>query len=211
MHLPPWDALLRLLALYAHVLACFAAAAGIVMADVAIFMRRRIDREQLREGMTWVGYALVALWITGLVVVGIDTGFAPAVILSKGKLMAKITVVTVLTLNGIALHLVALPRLMAPGLDAEQARRAARTPTLLGAVSAASWLFAAFLGLAKALAAVMGLPGFLELYALSLVLTLAIAWVWMRPRLERQLREPTAASEAMDLDPLRRDTLAEGL
>lgn len=211
MQLPDWDVLLRLLALYAHVLACFAAAAGIVLGDLAVFMRRRIDHDQLREGTVWVTRALLALWITGLVIIGIDTGFAPAVIASKGKLLAKLTVVTVLTLNGLALHRWALPRLLAPAGDAAYARQAAKVPSLLGAVSACSWLFAAFLGLAKVLASVLGLSGFLELYALSLGLALAVAWVWMRPRLERQLREPSALSEAMDLDPLRHESRLDGL
>ena len=211
MQLPDWDALLRLLALYAHVLACFAAAAGIVLGDLAVFMRRRIDHDQLREGTVWVTRALLALWITGLVIIGIDTGFAPAAIASKGKLLAKITVVTVLTLNGFALHRWALPRLLAPAGDAVYAKQAAKVPSLLGAVSACSWLFAAFLGLAKVLASVLGLSGFLELYALSLALALAVAWVWMRPRLERQLREPSALSEAMDLDPLRHESRLDGL
>lgn len=211
MQFPDWDAVLRLLALYAHVLACFAAAAGIVLGDLAVFMRRRIDHEQLREGTVWVSRALLALWITGLVIIGIDTGFAPAVIVSKGKLLAKLAVVVVLTLNGFALHRWALPRLLAPAGDADYARQAAKVPSLLGAVSACSWLFAAFLGLAKVLATVMGVGGFLELYGLGLVLAMAVAWVWARPRLARQLREPSPASAAMALDALHSESRLEGL
>ena len=89
------SALLRMLALYTHVLACFAAAASVVLGDVAIFMPKRVDRVLLRKASILVSKSLAALWISGLVLIGIDTGFDPAVIMEKSKLLAKLSVVLV--------------------------------------------------------------------------------------------------------------------
>lgn len=191
--------LLRLVALYVHVVACFGAAAAIVLGDLAVFLHRQVDRRLLRRASRWVAKALGVLWVTGLIVIGIDTGFDLAVLLTKGKLLAKFSVVILLTLNGLALHKWALPRLMAPTYEPE---RTARIPALLGAFSLASWLFAAFLGLAKPLADMLGYAGFMQFYGLSLLLALAVAWHWGRPRLARQLAEYTADSAPIAFDPL---------
>lgn len=152
--------LLRLVALYVHVVACFAAAAAIVLGDLAVFLHRQVDRRLLRHASSWVVKALLVLWVTGLIIIGLDTGFDLAVLFTKGKLLAKFSVVALLTLNGLALHKWALPRLMAPTYEPE---RTARIPALLGAFSLASWLFAAFLGLAKPLAGLLGYAGFMQL------------------------------------------------
>ncbi|WIV98230.1 hypothetical protein [Kinneretia aquatilis] len=184
MELLDTSALLRMLALYTHVLACFAAAASVVLGDVAIFMPKRVDRVLLRKASRLVFLSLLALWVSGLVLIGIDTGFDLAVIMDKPKLLAKLSVVSILTLNGWALHRWAFPRLASPQ---EAPHKAAGLPALLGGVSSASWLFAAFLGVAKPLAIVLHYPGFMALYAASLALAIAIALGLMRQRLARQL------------------------
>ena len=172
------------------VVACFGAAAAIVLGDLAVFLHRQVDRRLLRRASSWVVKALLVLWVTGLIIIGLDTGFDLAVLFTKGKLLAKFSVVALLTLNGLALHKWALPRLMAPTYEPE---RTARIPALLGAFSLASWLFAAFLGLAKPLAGLLGYAGFMQFYG-SLLLALTVAWHWGRPRLARQLAEYTADS-----------------
>lgn len=177
--------LLRLLALYAHVLACFGAAAAIVLGDVAIFVPRRVDAVLLSKASHWVTIALLLLWLSGLLLVGIDTGFEPAVIARKPKLLAKLTVVLVLSLNGLALHRWVFPRLAAVHTQPE---RAACLPSLLGGLGAASWLFAAFLGIAKPLAPVLGYAGFMLMYAGALLLAMGIALTLLRPRLSSQLQ-----------------------
>ncbi|MEJ6004851.1 hypothetical protein WG899_04780 [Paucibacter sp. AS339] len=176
--------LLRLLALYAHVLACFSAAAGIVLGDIAIFAPRRIDAYLLGLARKIVCWALLWLWLTGLVLIAIDTGFVLETMASKSKLLAKLSVVTLLTLNGAALH-----RWVFPGLGRVQAQpaRAAWLPSLLGGFAAASWLFAAFLGVAKPLASVVGYSGFMFLYGGALLLASATSLILLRPRLSAQL------------------------
>lgn len=184
MELLDTSALLRMLALYTHVLACFAAAASVLLGDVAIFMPKRVDRVLLRKASRLVGLALGALWISGLLLIGIDTGFDPVVIADKPKLLAKLSVVLLLSLNGWALHRWAFPLLASPQ---EEPHKAAGLPALLGGISSASWLFAAFLGVAKPLAIVLHYPGFMALYGASLLLAVGVALSLGRQRLARQL------------------------
>ncbi len=184
MELLDTSALVRMLALYTHVLACFAAAASVVLGDLAIFMPKRVDRVLLRKASRLVSWALLALWMSGLVLIGIDTGFAPDVILERPKLLAKLSVVLILSVNGWALHRWAFPVLASPQ---ETPQKAAGLPALLGGVSSASWLFAAFLGVAKPLAIVLHYPGFMGLYAACLAVAIAVALGLMRQRLARQL------------------------
>ena len=65
--------------------------------------------------------ALVVLWITGLAVIGMDTGFDTGLLATKPKLLAKLTVVAVLTVNSLGLHLLAFPRMARP--EPTRARR----------------------------------------------------------------------------------------
>jgi hypothetical protein len=70
-----------------------------------------------------------------------------------------------LTLNGFLLHAYALPRL----------RRLDFLAALIGGVSASSWLFAAFMGIAKPLATLMSYNQFMALYVLALTAGLCSA------------------------------------
>ena len=70
-----------------------------------------------RHGNAWKAVAtiaLVVLWITGLAVIGMDTGFDTGLLATKPKLLAKLTVVAVLTVNSLGLHLLAFLRMAAP-------------------------------------------------------------------------------------------------
>ncbi|MDT8999554.1 hypothetical protein RQP53_09770 [Paucibacter sp. APW11] len=195
-------ALLRMVTLYGHVLACFAAAAGVVLGDIAIFMPKRVDRLLLSKAARVVGMALIVLWVTGLALIGIDTGFDVAVIATKSKVLAKLSVVTLLTLNGLALHRWAFPTLAAPQ---EHPERAAGLPAVLGAISAASWLFAAFLGVAKALVPLLSYAGFMGMYAAFVLLAVGFGLTVMRGKLSQQLLrtpEDTIYSALQDLPEL---------
>lgn len=93
--------------------------------------------------------ALVVLWITGLALVLLGYLENPQQYLMNEKLWAKFTVVSVLTLNGIALHYFSFPRVTSHrgllGLPTfEQI-----LVTLTGAISSTSWLFACYLGIAR--------------------------------------------------------------
>jgi hypothetical protein len=167
-----------------HLLAFAVAAASVALGDFALFGHRRINSALLEKAARGVIAALVALWITGLCVIWIDTRFTLSVLMHADKLLAKLTVVTLLTLNGFALHLLAFPRFHKPQNDPEQA---AVLPTMLGTFSAVSWLFAAFLGIAKALAPLLGYTGFMILYLVAVCAATAIGMAVIRPQLARRM------------------------
>ncbi len=212
--LPHLDTLVaaRLGLVFAHLLAFASAAAAIAFGDFALFARRRIDAALLARAARVVAWSLAALWATGLALTWIDTGFAPAALASRPKLLAKLSVVTLLTLNGVALHRFAFPRLTGRRI-ADRAEL--RAIVLLGGMSAATWLFAAFLGVARPLAGVLGYGGFMVMYGLVLGVGCAAALRVVRPRLARRLfagdatRAPSApADNVLDLDAHRRPSPA---
>lgn len=197
MHAELFDisATARMVCIFLHVLALAAAGAGIAFGDYAIFAGRRIDSVLLHRAGQIVTTALLALWTTGLTVIWMDTGFDLAVLETKSKLLAKLTVVTLLTTNGIALHQIVFK----PLCDVKSLPpRTIRLFAILGAISAVTWLHAAFLGLAKPFAPLLGYSGFMGLYAASLAIAIPAALLLMAPRLAQRfaLIEPAPANIA---------------
>lgn len=169
------DSSWRLIALYPHLLACCVALGGIIISDAKFISRKgrltEADSVFLLDLSRIVSVALIVLWVTGLSIIAIDFSHWPswAEIAAKPKLIAKLTVVTILTLNGYLLHRIVLPNFAArKSLNTIETSRL-RTMFILGAVSATSWLFAAFLGIAKPLAATLGLVGFMAMYAALII------------------------------------------
>ena len=97
--------------------------------------------------------------------------------------MAKVVVVSVLTLNGAALHAWVFSRLAGLGARVESQPWWA---VAMGAVSSASWLYATFVGVARLAAPWLSFSGFALLYAaaagmavaVALVVTGAARWHW---------------------------------
>jgi len=174
----------RVLLIYVHVLAIAAAAAAVAFGDFAIFGRPRIDRTLLETASWFASIALAALWISGLTVIIMDIGFDLAQLASKPKLLAKLTVVMVLTLNSLALHWLVFPRFYLPQANA---LGAATLPAVFGAVSAVSWIYAAFVGVAKPFTVILGYSGFIALFALLLLGAIALALITVRPCLARRM------------------------
>ena len=191
-------AALRMVLVFGHLLALLIATAGVCFADYSLFAGRRIDAGLLGTASRLVVVALSVLWLTGLSIVWIDTGFDPALLVSKSKLLAKVTVALALTLNGVALHRLAFPRLVTPQRNAQ---RASLLPTLLGAVSTTSWLFAMFVAASHSMAAVLSYRDYLTLYALALTAGATVAMVWVRPRLVEQMRQGVSVAR----DPVRHE------
>ncbi len=170
---------LRTFVLYVHLLAVCAALGAILIQDFALLLPRRLDVGQLRGTMSIVTAALVVLWLTGLGLIWMDTQGAFAVLLEKPKLMAKLCVVVILTLNGVLLHKLAVPCLVVPS---HPSQGKAGLCAALGAVSTVSWLFALFLGIAKPVEAYLGVSGFLVLYGALLLAGLLFAVALIRVR-----------------------------
>lgn len=186
-------AVLRASLIFLHVL-FFAAAAGVILlGDVALFGWRRVNVQLLRRSAHWVSVCLLGLWLSGLAVIGLDTGFDLGLIAKNDKLLAKLTVVSILTLNGVLLHRFAFPRLVSPPPAAMQS---ALLPALLGGISASTWIYAAFMGVAKPFA-ILGYAGLMMLYGLAVAIALAVAARYIQPRLARQLNPARAAGRSV--------------
>lgn len=190
MENPDFLTIARMMAIYLHVLALAIAAVAVAFGDFAIFARERIDMKMLGKAASVATLALVVLWITGLGVIAMDTGFDTELLATKPKLLAKLSVVTVLTVNSLALHLLAFPRMAVPQADPQQA---AVLPVVFGAISATSWLYAAFVGIAKPVAAMLGYMGFMGMFAGLTLAAIGFALLTVRPRLAARLERANAS------------------
>jgi uncharacterized membrane protein YidH (DUF202 family) len=158
----------RVVLVFAHLLLCVFALREVLVADWQL-LRRGLRARQMQWLHRRVGALLIGLWITGLALA------------EQPKLLLKLLVVAVLTLNGVLLHRWCFPRVgRLPGLPFGE-----RLAVLMaGAASTASWLVAAFLGTARPLKA-MPLASLLLAYgavlALAALAAAALAlWRWPR-------------------------------
>lgn len=137
----------RLLFLYAHLLLCVFALQRVLATDWRV-LRGTLGAAELERTHRVVVRLLAGLWLTGLTLAAIDLGFDASTLLDRPKLATKFVTVLVLTLNGVVLRAWCFPRLTAgrPLAGAEEA-----LVMCAGALSTASWLAAAFFGIAKPL------------------------------------------------------------
>ena len=145
---------MKTLIVYAHLLAACVAVGILLIQDLALAKSKgnplsATAIRDLTKSAEIMFIALVVLWISGLSLVLLGYLENPQQYLMNPKLWAKFTVVSVLTLNGIALHYFSFPRVTSRrgllGLPTfEQI-----LVTLTGALSSVSWLFACYLGIAR--------------------------------------------------------------
>ncbi|OGB23963.1 MAG: hypothetical protein A3I66_14760 [Burkholderiales bacterium RIFCSPLOWO2_02_FULL_57_36] len=169
---------------YFHLIACCVAIGAILISDLGILVRLyqgRIDKRaaNLQDLKRTVSGMLIILWITGLLLIGRDAvGDGWNYTLSNPKLQAKIIVVALLTLNGILLHCRVLP-MMSKASSLLKLAAGQRTWAIwAGALSGVSWLYAAFLGVARPLAWKTPLPNLMLAYPVLIVLTFAGMWAF---------------------------------
>jgi hypothetical protein len=152
------------------------------------FLRGRLIRDAdvdvIHLGSCVVALGLGLLWISGIGFVTLAWTTDPAV-LQNPKLHSKLLAVSVLTINGILLHLLVLPRFAAnlhrplfAGLSVHE--RIAVVAS--GAVSGASWLYAFLLGMIRELNFAAPVQTFLWAYCALLLGALVAATVmsWTR-------------------------------
>ncbi len=180
--------LARSVLIFLHLASLIAAGVSIAFGDYAILRHRPINRDLMVKSSQAVAWSLGALWITGLMVIAVDMSSVGLVLSKAAKLQAKLTVVSVLTLNGFLLHRYTLHALGGKKAPTEADVRLA---AILGAVSAASWGYAMFLGVARAWTPILGYTGFMALYALALVGGVAVALRWVRPLLLENTQQGT--------------------
>jgi hypothetical protein len=186
--------LVRQALLYAHLIAFAVALAEIIRADWRVLWAVP-DPAALHRTARLVAWTLLGLWVTGLGLTGLDTGFDPAIIAAKPKLLTKLVVVVALSGNGVLLHRIAFPL-----LGSSAPRRPAVTILIaaLGAVSTVSWFFAAFVGVARLIAGSMTLGGFLALYATALAGGVLLAALVVAPMLRTRLAAARPIRRAPD-------------
>jgi hypothetical protein len=190
-------AIVRLVFLYAHVVA-FAVALGCVLReDAKLLSRKPIDALSLQATSRVVAGALAVLWLSGVALIVLDTGGSLSELLANAKLLAKILVVVVLTLNGVALHFVAFPALLNPP---RSVRVTASVSAALGAVSAVSWAFATLLGISRGIPKPLTFELAMLAFAAAVAFGVLVAVVVVRPIIETKLRDRSGAYVMPQID-----------
>jgi hypothetical protein len=163
--------------LYLHLLLCVFALHLVLSTDWRL-LRARIGARALRRAHVQTAWLLGALGLSGLAIVALDTGLNPALMAAKPKLVAKLVAVGVLTFNGGVLRWWCFPRLVN---DRPLGRSEAALLMCSGAISTASWLIAAFYGIARGLSS-WSVEQHLALYGAASVVALLVA-LPLAPRL----------------------------
>jgi hypothetical protein len=180
---------LRAFVIDLHLVALAVAGLGVALGDWALFGGRQIERRRLGLAVAVITVALAGLWLSGLWLVALDSGWPRLVsqIASQPRLLAKFSVVALLTLNGIALQRWGLPRLFSP----LQPPRVL-LPMTLGALCMCGWLYATFLGLAGRLTPGWSYATFMSGFALLLMLSALLCLGPLRASVARRLSRSEA-------------------
>ncbi|SMC24843.1 hypothetical protein SAMN02745857_01984 [Andreprevotia lacus DSM 23236] len=146
--------MLKMIMVYIHLLTTCIALATVLKADRRLWAWRKKPLDSTRLGylqstQRTASTTLAILWFSGLMLITLGYLQDGAQYLANPKLWAKVTVVILLTINGGLLHSIAFPalqkRIAFIALPVSERAKLA----LLGAISGCSWLFAAFLGIAR--------------------------------------------------------------
>jgi hypothetical protein len=113
---------LRLGVVYVHLVACCVAIGLVLTSDIAMvrdLLKRKTftehDLAHMESLQKSVVLALIALWVTGTAIIGIDYLGKGLEYFENPKLHAKVIIVILLTYNGILLHRLVLPALQKAG------------------------------------------------------------------------------------------------
>lgn len=168
---------LRLGVVYVHLVACCVAIGLVLTSDIAMvrdMLKRKAltghdhaHMESLQRSVVW---ALIALWVTGAAIIGIDYLDKGMQYFSNPKLQAKVIIVMMLTYNGVLLHRLVLPALQKAGSLLDLGFSARMMALFCGSLSAVSWMYAAMLGVGRPLAWKYSLSELLMAYPALIVL-----------------------------------------
>lgn len=93
---------------FSHILVCALAISAVIKTDIAI-VTGQFARKELEFTENMISRLLITLWVTGLAVIHIDTGFSPDILQAKPKLRTKLMCVSILSLNGMLWHHISFP------------------------------------------------------------------------------------------------------
>lgn len=199
---------MKTLIVYAHLLAACVAIGILLIQDLALAKSKGSPLsatavKDLTKSAEVMFVALVVLWISGLSLVLLGYLENPQQYLMNEKLWAKFTVVSVLTLNGIALHYFSFPRVTSR-------RGLLGLPTfeqilvvLTGALSSVSWLFACYLGIARPWNYTVDYSLIMFIYSGLLVGAFIVAGEVLRA-MRKAEPEPPILSEPIRMNPSRK-------
>mgnify|MGYP003428646003 CR=1 FL=1 len=173
--------------LFVHVIVFAMTLAAVLREDLRLVQTRRIDANRLHHTARAVSIGLSALWASGLVLVVIDAASSAGPWLPSAKLQAKLIVVTVLTVNGWALHAWVFPRLAGEAVRIDWRLWPAAA---LGAISSASWVTASFVGVARVISPWLSLAGFMALYGAVVAVCVGLAWIMLHAPRAIQFAHP---------------------
>ncbi|MDX1458022.1 MAG: hypothetical protein R3276_10570 [Marinobacter sp.] len=145
--------MLKTLIVYSHLLATCLALGSVLVMDFRLWRWRNRTPDgamlaRMRETQAIATVSLVVLWLTGAGLVTVGYWLEGMAYLMNEKVWAKLVVVSLLTMNGVLLHRIGFPALQQKALMS-QPRSGLVLLGVLGAISTTSWLFAAFLGIAR--------------------------------------------------------------
>ena len=179
---------IRLGVVYFHLIACCVAIGLVLTSDIAMVKQLlkgdvsgHHDDAHLESLQKTVSLALVALWITGIGIIGIDYAGKGMEYFLNPKLQAKIGIVVLLTFNGFLLHSAVLPALKKAGSILKLSFNLRMLALFSGALSGVSWFYAAMLGVGRPLAWKYSLVELLAAYPVLIVggfamMVLLTAW-----------------------------------
>lgn len=192
--------MLKALIVYVHLLATAFALVELLKFDFQILRKLNqplslAARKQLRRVRVTISLALAVLWVTGIGLVVSSALVAPDSTLANEKLWMKVIVVLLLTLNGILVHRVA-SRWLTPGLVVSDMPPLQQQLLLvMGTVSTVSWLFAAFLGIARTWDNTARIEELLALYGALLIAAIVVLNVLLAARPARNASKNAVEAE----------------
>ncbi|MGV8888282.1 MAG: hypothetical protein ACOH2P_09600 [Pseudomonas sp.] len=168
---------LRLGVIYVHLVSCCVAIGLVLTSDIAMvrdLLKRKAftehDHAHMESLQKSVIVALIALWVTGIAVIGIDYLEKGMNYFMNPKLHAKVIIVVLLSYNGLLLHRLVLPALQKAGSLLNLGFSARMMALFCGSLSAVSWMYAAMLGVGRPLAWKYSLCELLMAYPLLIAL-----------------------------------------
>jgi hypothetical protein len=168
---------------------------------VKFFVRRKITEESweiFHSSTVIVNIGLIILWVTGIGFMVHYALFDP-VLLTNDKIWAKLGIVTILTLNGLFLHTVVMPRMerqVGRGLFEGMDLRSRSIFIVCGAISAVSWYVPVVLGAFSQLNFVVSATMILATYAVLIFAAALAMMLTMNVMMRDRSTDDTTAAVA---------------
>lgn len=145
---------MKVFIVYLHLLTVCIAVGSLLLQDFELMLKRgetllANEVTHLQKTAKVMVYALFVLWVTGVSLVVLGYLENPDTYLANQKIWAKFSVVFVLTINGIFLHYYSFPRITSRSGMFGLSWNEQVMVGLTGIISTVSWLFAAYLGIAR--------------------------------------------------------------